>query len=177
METLTVTLGKTIGNSAFKGCSSLKDVSFYKTSASSIQTPTYTNANSPFNGCPIESLYVDDNSFLNGVGRVNTLFGSGIKNLSIGESVTTIVSRALKSLVNLQSLTVPFVGTSKTATGQNRSMGAIFGTETYGTIGTTTYKAVYEGSNPSSFSDDIAFIIPMSLTTINVTSESGKLPD
>ena len=168
---------------SFQGCSRLRKLEFARTDPTIITRNNNkgfgTGTETAFYGCPIEELSIHDNCHLTTLQgyTLASLFGNQIKTLLISSGVTEIPVGALNGLENLQTLTVPFVGISTTAPGRNRSMGAIFGMKTYGTIDTTTYIAIYEGSNPSATNDDTQWIIPKSLATINVTSDSGKLPD
>ena len=64
--------------------------------------------------CPIEELQLNDNCFLTATANytVASIFGNNIKTLDIGESVTSIAIGALKGLTNLETLNIPFTGTS-----------------------------------------------------------------
>ena len=86
--------------------------------------------------CPIEELQLNDNCFLTATANytVASIFGNNIKTLDIGESVTSIAIGALKGLTNLETLNIPFTGTSRTATGKNALVGIVFGTVSSGGV-------------------------------------------
>ena len=101
---------------------------------------------------------------------------TGVKDKTITEIVfpdyvTSISGGAFSGCSNLQSITLPFIGGSKTATTASSStlFGYIFGTSSY----TGSTKAIQHYS--SSFYDYTTYYIPTSLTQVTITG--GKILD
>ena len=86
-----------IGSYAFSGCSKLTEI---KLQDGNVELQIETKV---FNGSPIRSLYMGRNCSTND----NNAIASGITNLTIGASVTSIGSSAFRDCTGLKSITIP----------------------------------------------------------------------
>ncbi|MBR2336868.1 MAG: leucine-rich repeat domain-containing protein [Clostridia bacterium] len=86
-----------------------------------------------------------------------------VTEISVPDCVTNINSGAFSGCSNLQNITLPFVGGSKTATTASAStlFGYIFGTSSY--TGSYSAKQYYEGGSYTTY------YIPSSLTSVTIT--------
>lgn len=98
-----------IGTHAFTGCIEMKKVTF----SDSDKTLSFKDTKSTFYDCPIETLYLgryipcDESS---------SLFGTKIKSLIIGNSVTSIGSKAFSGWIGLKEV---IIGNSVTSIGSD----------------------------------------------------------
>jgi len=95
-----------IGHVAFWGCTSLKKL-ILTNSINPLTLGEYGSGVSPFYNCPNDTIYMGRN--VNRAYNNNTwaLFGTGVKHLTIGNSVTFIENTAFWGCSGLTSLTIP----------------------------------------------------------------------
>ncbi len=97
--TLPVTL-KYIGSNAFRDCKYLTSISFPK---SVVELGNYC-----FEGCDaLETVVFEDGSDLKSLGTIFAGKGCGVKNIILGDGITTIAEDAFASLSKLESVTLP----------------------------------------------------------------------
>ena len=102
----------TIGNNAFIGCSSLKELYFEdgsETLSLGYNEGTFNN-DALFNKCPLETLYLGRELSYNTAGKYGYSPFCNIKtlkNVTIGNSVTTIGDNAFRGCSGLTSVTIP----------------------------------------------------------------------
>ena len=89
---------------------------------------------------------------------------TNMTSIVIPDSVTRIGSGAFSGCGNLTSITIPFVGESRTATGRNAVFGYIFGTNNY--TGGTATEQQYNNSGYST----TYYYIPTTLRTVIVAN-------
>lgn len=88
-----------VGSYAFAGCTEMRKV----TISDGEKTLNFNNINSPFEDCPIETLYLGRNiSFDNS----SSPFGKRVKSLIVGNSVTSIGSEAFCFCTGLTEVTI-----------------------------------------------------------------------
>ncbi len=177
-----------IGSGAFAGCSGLTSITlpfvgtFAFRSYSSYDTlfgyifgtTSYTGGVATtqyYSSSSARTYYIPESLTSVTVTGGEILYGAfyGCSNLTsviLGKDVTSVGSHAFSGCSSLQSLTVPFVGTSGTATSASAStlFGYIFGTKSY--TGGVSTKQSYSSSSTT-------YYIPSSLTSVTVTG--GKL--
>jgi len=102
----------TIGQSAFQGCSSLHKLTISNASSSLgiyVNTSTYTNGS--FRNCPIDTVRYGKNITPSTSGgsftSVSTLFGTAVKCLTFGNSVTNVAQYAFYGCTQLTALSLP----------------------------------------------------------------------
>jgi uncharacterized repeat protein (TIGR02543 family) len=123
-------------------------------------TVSITGFRFPFTG---NNLIFPSDIFGNAVTIISTTFvPSQITSIVVPNSVQTITRGAFKGASNLVSITMPFVGSSRTAISGTATFGYIFGTESY----SNTYSAEpWDKGRPYGES----YYIPNTLTTVIIT--------
>jgi uncharacterized repeat protein (TIGR02543 family) len=90
--------------------------------------------------------------------RAGSLSGLGmLTEIQISDGITTIEAGALALSLSLKSMTLPFIGTSLTATGTDALLGTIFGKSNFGVIATS----YYQGS--------LKYYLPPALESLKIT--------
>ncbi|MDR1094303.1 MAG: leucine-rich repeat protein, partial [Clostridiales bacterium] len=159
-----------IGRCAFYNCSGLTSIEI-PSSVTSIGDYAFENC-SGLTSIVIPSLVTSIAS--------GTFSGcSGLKSIKIPPSVTSIESSTFRDCSNLTDITVPFVGASKTATGEKAVFGFIFGYFTdsvllFGADTVTQREGTYQyyvvkGPYTASPRTYYFYYIPRSLRTIVIT--------
>ena len=96
-------------------------------------------------------------------------YASSITEIVVRDTITSIGSFAFYNLSNVKSITLPFVGYSRTTTsGYSSAFGFIFG---YSTTGSSSYN--YHKYNSSYYYD---FYVPSKLKTVTIT-DATEIPD
>lgn len=147
LKTVSIPAVKSIGNSAFSGCTLLKSIS--------IPNSVTSIGNGAFNSCPLEEVITPIVSINAG------FFTSRLQKLTITNVCTSISPGILSSCANLEELTLPFIGTNIYATGEAAVLGTLFGTST-----STTAITQYYGENSSDYGK---FAIPTTLKKLTIT--------
>ena len=153
---------------AFSSTANAEDISYYSYTVKN-STATIKNVDSSISGDVIVPSVIDgyevvaiaDNAFLNCV---------NITSIEVPDSVTSIGKGAFNGVNNLESMTIPFVGSTATSSGINGILGYIFGYTTTETEGT-----VKQGYSTSTSTKYCYTYIPESLKSITVTG-SNALP-
>lgn len=144
-----------IGQYAFYGCSGITNVDFIPSGITSIGKYAFANCDG------IKTFTIPDS--------VNTISShafyecNNLANIIVGTGVTSIGISAFKNCTSLQSITLPFVGANKDATGYQSHFGYIFG-----------YSSTYLSGEFYHYKSDIeeyyTYYIPDSLTTVILDS-------
>ena len=121
------------------------------------------------------STYTEDMKYYNfssdmstcTIGSVSSSYASSAS-LTVPTYVTTISSGAFQACTSLTSITLPFIGTSKTATGQNRIFAILFGTTSR--TGATARDIYYMSGTTRT--KGTARYIPDGLKTVTITNET-----
>ncbi|MGI6359509.1 MAG: leucine-rich repeat protein [Acholeplasmatales bacterium] len=157
-----------MGSSVFNGCSGLTQITlpFVGTSRETVYDPEerfgYIFGTTSYPG----SYSADGYYIPNGLTKVTitdaTTIGdnafkncSSITNITLSNSLTNVAAAAFWGCSGLTQMTLPFVGTSRTATGDGARFGHIFGTEYY----------------PGSY-EAFGYYIPNGLTEVIITDTS-----
>lgn len=124
------------GTLAFTGCSKLENV--YISDIASWCRASFSRYDEYPSSHP---MYFAENLYVNGKLSTSITIPSGVTSIGVGfarcESITEIVipdtvesiaAGAFECCTSIQSLTLPFVGTSRTATGKGAFLGCLFGT-------------------------------------------------
>ena len=149
---------KKIGNGAFQKCTSLKNVTIP-------DSVTYIGNYAFSDDSNIESFSLPKSLTTIGDGAFQNC--ALIDDIVVPENVTNIGASAFYGCNNLQRITLPFVGTSESATGSDSVFGRIFGSTSSSTSGTT--KQSYDSSNSS------YYYIPSTLKSVTITNAT-KIP-
>ena len=146
-----------IGQYAFYGCSGISNDNFIPDTITSIGNYAFANCDG------IKTFTIPDS--------VNTISShafyecNNLVNIIVGTGVTSIGISAFKNCTSLQSITLPFVGANKDATGYQSHFGYIFG-----------YSSTYLSGEFYHYKSDIeeyyTYYIPDSLTTVVLDSYS-----
>jgi quinol monooxygenase YgiN len=94
----------TVGNYAFSDCVSLKSVMIADGAGDLTFNNLAANSTGPFQGCPVEKVYMGRNIVRSGGAWL--LFGTGISDLTIGNSVTGVPLNAFVNCKDLSSVTI-----------------------------------------------------------------------
>ena len=94
-----------IGGLAFSGCTSLKKLTI-DDDASALTLNTVGYFSIPFTGCNIDEVYIGRNVNRNS-NNESALFGTTVKTISFGNSVTEITEFAFSYCTSLTSITIP----------------------------------------------------------------------
>ncbi|MCD7728862.1 MAG: leucine-rich repeat domain-containing protein [Clostridia bacterium] len=162
-----------IGTSAFQNCTSLESV-YYSGTASqwasisfsdAYANPLYCAGNLYINETLLTDLKDTDITSISDF----SFAGWNVTSITIPDSVTSIGSAAFNGCSSLVSISIPFVGSSASATSVSSStlFGYIFGTSSY-TDGTATKQ--FYSSTSSSYK---TYYIPTTLKTVTITG--GKI--
>lgn len=146
-----------IGNSAFAGMTSLTSVNMPST--------LRTIGASAFAGCTSLSSIVFPGTLLTTISE-RAFENTAVNSLVIPDSVTTLGEGLLTGCMNLESLTTPFVGMSRTATGQNALLGYLFGI--LSSAGPRTTTQIYTETNNAIYT-----VLPDNLYELHVTSATA----
>jgi len=150
----------TIGNYAFQDCIGLTSVTL-PDNLTSIGTYVFSGCSSlpdiPI--LPAGVTSIPNYAFQNCI---------GLTNVTIPNSVASIGANVFSGCSGLTSITLPFVGQSKTATMQNALFGYIFGTNSY-TGGTLTSQQYINSSGNAA---NITYYITTSLKTVIINGGS-----
>ena len=149
---------KKIGNGAFEKCTSLKNVTIP-------DSVTYIGSYAFSGDSNIESFSLPKSLTTIGDGAFQNC--ALIDYIVVPENVTNIGASAFYGCNNLQRITLPFVGTSESATGADSVFGSIFGSTSSSTSGTT--KQSYDSSSSS------YYYIPSTLKSVTITNAT-KIP-
>jgi len=138
-----------IPNNTFQNCSKLTSIS--------IPNSVTTIGSNVFTGCSPEELVMPL--------IYQPLITEQLKKLTLSQVCTSIPAASLSACTNLEELTLPFIGTSADATGENAVLGAIFGATTSPT-GITQY---YDATNAK------VYAIPATLKKLTVTRPAAQI--
>jgi hypothetical protein len=169
LETVEMPLVKSIGNNAFSGCTSLVHVeipnsvtgignsAFSDCKLVSVEMPDgiVSVGSSAFSGCPLKNVLTPI--------LESSLFPASLEKLTITSACTSIPASTLSRCSNLQELTLPFIGTSPTATEAQALLGVLFG---YSSTGIRQYY---------SNEDYDTYAIPQTLEKITVTRPATQI--
>lgn len=108
----------------------------------------------------ITSLTVEDG--VESIGHYAFADLYNLMNVTIADSVTAIRSDSFLGCVAIENVTLPFIGTSRTATGEDGVLGALFGIVNEG--GVTQYNRLEDG-----YYHGYSYAIPTTLKTVTVT--------
>ncbi len=166
-----------IGNSAFSGCSKLTKVDYTGTIDQWVQiefgnyyaNPSYYAENLYINDVLVTEAKITTATKINGYAFYNC---RSLISVEIGDNVTSIDESAFSGCSGLTSITLPFVGGSKTATTASSStlFGYIFGTSSY--TGGTATKQYYNASSTSSSAYCTYYYIPTSLKSVTINGSN-----
>jgi len=146
-----------IGNNAFIGMTSLTSVNMPSTLRS---IGAYA-----FSGCTVLSSVVFHGAQLTTISE-RAFENTAINSLIIPDSVTTLGEGVLKGCMNLETLTTPFVGMSRTATGQSALLGHLFGI--LSGSGSQTITQIYTESNNAIYT-----VLPNNLYALHITAATS----
>ncbi len=146
-----------IGNNAFLNMTSLVSVNMPST--------LRTIGSYAFSGCTGLSSIHFQGGVLTTISE-RAFANTAVNTFVIPDSVTTLGEGVLAGCMHLESLTTPFVGMSRTATGQNALLGYMFGIQS--SPGTQTTAQIYTESN-----NVIYTILPDHLYELRITSSSA----
>jgi len=107
---------------------------------------------------------------------------ANVTNITVPESingipVVEIMRGAFKGCTNLQSITLPFIGHTKDATGTSALFGYIFGDEMWEGCAGYTWQQYSTNDNYDVLpSDGVPFVIPAFLDTVTITGDTNIAP-
>ena len=173
-----------IGNYAFNNCTAIKEIvlplllqsigdyAFYNTSLSKLVIPdkVETIGSYAFAQASSKSTLrsVEFGKILKSLGKYAFRHNTGLTSVEVPNSVQTISDGVFYGCTSLVSITLPFVGYSRTsASGYTSAFGYIFG---YTTSGSSTY-----GYHQYSGYDYYNFYVPNSLKTVTIT-DATQIP-
>ena len=173
LQTVVLTSGEFIGDSAFYGCSGLTSIT--------IGNSVTSIGDSAFNGCTgLTSITIPDS--VTSIGDYAFYVCSGLTSVTIPNSVTSIGMGAFEGCDSLESIKIPFVGATKEGT-SGTHFGYIFGASSSGynenyvptslkevviTGGTSILNSAFEGCSGLT-----SVTIPDSVTSIEESAFEG----
>ncbi len=184
-----ITLGAkvaSIGLESFYGCTSLESLKF-PDSITSIGTKAFYDCsgltgvvfgsglisigNSAFYNCSgLTSIVIPDNvESIDGSAFYNC---SGLTSVVIGNGVLSIGSSAFEKCDSLAEITLPFVGSSETATGYEAVFGYIFGCSVYNSSNPISGATYQYSESSGSWTSYYHYYIPASLRKVTITGSS-----
>jgi hypothetical protein len=107
----------------------------------------------------LKSVIFEEGSQLESIGR-SAFFGAGLTSITVPNSVTYIGIGAFAFCISLESMTLPFIGISRTATGNNAKFGIIFTT------------GMHEGGT-ATYQGGVTYYIPSTLRTVVITDTTS----
>lgn len=191
LTSVTVTRQRGVPTAAFNGCKNLKSIDFTAEGGSKL-----TIGSASFQGCSgLDSGVITDGELavdkrFSSIGSYAFRECAGIKRLTVSEYVLKIGVSAFEGCDAIESLTVPFLGESESATGPSAVLGFIFGYETTeGDSGGDTVDGTdYINDKPSGIPGTVwqytlkrayntrlyyYYYIPDSLVSVTVTKQTG----
>lgn len=117
-------LSTALGASAFKNCTALETV-YLGANANTVASTVFAGCTGLRN-VTVPSVVCSNATNFKNVFASNSAIQAGITNLTIPSTATSMVATMLGEFKGLTTLTIPFVGLSSAATGNNAVLGKLF---------------------------------------------------